>query len=64
MSVIETRRDQMFPVLDQAQIATARRFASGPQHQFAPGERVFEVGALNVPAWLILEGSIAVVRRD
>ena len=28
MSVMETRRDQMYPTLDAAQIETATRFAS------------------------------------
>ena len=36
MSLIETRRHQMFPVLDAAQIETARRFASGAARDFAP----------------------------
>jgi thioredoxin reductase (NADPH) len=45
MSLIDTRRHQMFPVL-------------------APGEPLFEVGELHSPVWLILEGSVAVVRRD
>jgi hypothetical protein len=44
MSVIETRRHQMFPVLDAAQIETARRFASGPPRTFKPGEIMFDVG--------------------
>ena len=44
MSLIETRHHQMFPVFDRAQIETAKRFASGPARNFAPGEVVFEVG--------------------
>ena len=64
MSIIETRRDQIFPVLDAAQIETAKRFASGPKRVFAPGEVVFDVGERNAPAWLVLKGSIDVVRRD
>ncbi len=36
MGVIETRRQQMFPVLDAGQIETAKRFASGPARSFAP----------------------------
>ena len=64
MSIIDTRRDQMFPVLDKAQIETAKRFASGPPRQFAPGEVVFNVSERNVPAWLVLEGGIEVVRRE
>jgi thioredoxin reductase (NADPH) len=64
MSSIERRREQIFPVLDAAQIETAKRFASGPARDFAPGEIVFDVGARNAPAWLVLKGSIDVVRRD
>ena len=32
--------------------------------EFAPREIVFEVGERNAPAWLVLKGSIDVVRRD
>ena len=54
----------MFPVLDVAQIETAKRFASGEARSFAPGEVVFDVGERSAPAWLVLEGSIEVVGRD
>ena len=64
MSLIETRRHQMFPVLDAGQIETAKRFASGPARDFAPGETLFDVGQRDAPAWLVLKGSIDVVRRD
>jgi thioredoxin reductase (NADPH) len=64
MSVVETRRHQMFPVLDVAQIETARRFVSGDERSFAPGEVVYDVGERSVPAWLVLAGTIDVVRRD
>jgi len=47
MSLIETRHHQMFPVFDRAQIETAKRFASGPARNFAPGEVVFEAGERN-----------------
>jgi thioredoxin reductase (NADPH) len=64
MSLSETRHHQMFPVLDPAQIETAKRFASGPARDFSPGEIVFDVGERRVPTWLVLKGSIDVVRRD
>jgi thioredoxin reductase (NADPH) len=64
MTLLETRAYQLFPVLDPAQVGTAKRFASGPAQSFAPGETVFEVGARNIPIWLVLEGSIKVMRRD
>jgi thioredoxin reductase (NADPH) len=64
MSIIDTRREQMFPVLDAAQVETAKRFASGPEQVFAPGDAVFDVSKPNAPAWLVLKGAIEVVRRD
>jgi thioredoxin reductase (NADPH) len=64
MAVIDTRRDQMFPTLSTPQIETARRFASGEPQRFEAGAIVYELGARNVPAWLILEGSITAIRRD
>lgn len=64
MNLVETRHHQMFPVLDIAQIETAKRFASGDAHHFAPGEVIYEVGERQVPAWLVLDGTIEVVRRD
>ena len=64
MALIDTRREQMFPVLTGPQIDTARRFASGDERHFEPGELVFDVGDVNASAWLVLEGSIAVLQRD
>jgi thioredoxin reductase (NADPH) len=64
MSTLSTREYQMFPVLNAVQIATARRFASGPERHFAAGESVYAIGEQGVPAWLVLEGTIDVVRRD
>jgi len=64
MSLLDARHDQMFPTLIARDIAVARRFASGDSRGFAPGEIVFDVGQRDVPAWLILHGTIEVVRRD
>ena len=64
MSTLSTREHQMFPVLNAVQIATAKRFASGPERHFAAGESVYAIGEQGVPAWLVLEGTIDVVRRD
>jgi len=64
MSIIETRHDQMFPTLDAGQVATAKRFASGPIRHFEPGEIVFDIGQRNAPAWLVLKGAIDVTRRN
>ena len=64
MTLIETRGPQMFPVLDAAQIETARRFASGEVRKFAPGELIYEVGSRHTPSWLVIEGAVDVVSRD
>src|SRR5262249_32425875 len=64
MTIIETRGHQLFPVLDGSQIDTAKRFASGPERKFAHGEMVYNAGERDVPTWLVLKGSISVVRRD
>src|ERR1700751_5643261 len=64
MSTASTREHQMFPVLNAVQIATAKRFASGPERHFSPGESVYAIGEESVPAWLVLDGTIDVVRRD
>ncbi|HEX5263761.1 MAG TPA: FAD-dependent oxidoreductase [Phenylobacterium sp.] len=64
MSLIDTRQLQMFPVLDAAQIETAKRFASGPARTFAAGELVYDVGQRDVPAWLLLDGAIELTRHD
>jgi thioredoxin reductase (NADPH) len=64
MSTLNTREHQMFPVLNAVQISTAARFASGPGRHFVAGESVYEIGEQGTPAWLVLEGTIDVVRRD
>lgn len=64
MSLYEERFDQMFPVLDPASIAAAKRFASGGPMIFAPGDQLYDVGTRNVPAWLVLDGALEVMRRD
>ena len=64
MSTIDTREHQMFPVLGAGQAETARRFASGPEVRFSPGETLYAIGDHGAPAWLVLGGSIEVVRRD
>jgi thioredoxin reductase (NADPH) len=64
MSLADARRDQIYPTFDLAQIQVAKRFASGAARSFAPGEVVFEIGGHNVPAWLVLDGSIEITRRD
>ncbi|MDB5713267.1 MAG: thioredoxin reductase [Sphingomonadales bacterium] len=64
MSIADNREHQMFPVLDHDQMESARRFASGPAKNFAPHESVYAIGERGAPSWLVLDGTIEVVRRD
>lgn len=64
MTTADDRDHQRFPVLDREQIKTARRFASGPETHFAPGETVYAIGASDVAAWLVIDGTMEVYRRD
>ncbi len=64
LSMTDTREHQRFPVLTPPQIETARRFASGPERRFAPGETIYAIGDHDAPAWLVLGGTIEVIRRD
>ena len=63
MKVSEARREQIFPTLSAHQIETARRFASDEPRRFAPRDILYDIGARNAPAWLILEGSVDAIRR-
>ena len=64
MSDVGARDHQMFPVLTAEQLETAKRFASGPARVFAAGKQVYAIGDQGVAAWLVLAGTIDVVRRD
>jgi thioredoxin reductase (NADPH) len=64
MSGMANREYQMFPVLDAGQIEIARRFASGPPQKFAADEQIYGIGEQHAPSWLVIEGEIAVYRRD
>ncbi len=64
MSLVESRRDQMLPVLDAGQMETAKRFASGPARTFGQDETIFNVGERHASVWLVLKGEIVIVRRD
>lgn len=64
MTASRDRRHQIFPTLTPSQIGTARRFADCAEASFAPGDMLYEIGAVGAPAWLVLEGAIEVIRRD
>jgi thioredoxin reductase (NADPH) len=61
-SILDTRRDQMFPTLDAAEIERVRRF--GELRAFAPGERLATVGQVGAALSIILSGEVEVTRYD
>src|SRR5579863_10377998 len=64
MSMLDTRRDQIFPVLTTDQIEQARRFASAPARCFSPNEPMFRVGERNMPSFIVVNGKVEVYRHD
>jgi thioredoxin reductase (NADPH) len=64
MSIADTRHDQIFPTLSVPQRQAALRFASGPAVRYPPGTVLFAVGETVTAAFLVLTGSIEIIRRD
>lgn len=58
----ETRRDQMFPKLDEHELA--RMSGYGAVHPFSAGERLVSAGAAVPGMFVILTGSVTIVQRD
>jgi thioredoxin reductase (NADPH) len=61
-SIVDTRRDQMYPTLAPAEIERVRRF--GNMRAFAPGEALARVGVGGVGIAVILSGTVDVSRHD
>jgi thioredoxin reductase (NADPH) len=61
-SIVDTRRDQIFPVLDTDEIERARRF--GDVRRFSTGEALASVGEIGEGLAIILEGQVEVYRYD
>ena len=61
-SLFETRRHQLFPVLDAGQIEAARHFGGTPR-RYAPDEILFASGERGAPSFLILSGAVKITRR-
>jgi thioredoxin reductase (NADPH) len=59
--LIEARRDQMFPLLEPAEIGRLWRF--GELKSYAAGERIVATGKIAPGAFLILSGQVDVVQR-
>jgi thioredoxin reductase (NADPH) len=60
--IIETRRDQMFPVLLPAEIERLRRF--GTLRNFGPGDALAKVGDAGHGLIVILAGKVDIIQRD
>jgi len=61
-SVIDTRHDQMFPVLEAPEIERVRRF--GAVRSFATGEALEKAGEVGTGLSIILEGRIEAFQRN
>src|SRR5580700_11536913 len=59
--LIEARRDQMFPVLEAAEIGRLWRF--GELKSYAAGERIVATGEIAPGAFVILSGQVDVTQR-
>jgi thioredoxin reductase (NADPH) len=61
-SIIDTRREQMFPTLQPSEIERVRRF--GEVHSFGVGEALAKVGEVGRGLSIILAGQVEVARYD
>jgi thioredoxin reductase (NADPH) len=61
-SIIDTRRDQMFPVLDAEDMERVKRF--GQVRAYQSGEAVFKVGQVSPGIVIVLSGKIDVTQHD
>jgi thioredoxin reductase (NADPH) len=60
--IIETRHDQMFPVLEPAEIDRLRRF--GEPRAYGSGERLSTTGEIGPGMLIILAGKVVMTQRD
>src|ERR1700729_1220831 len=60
--LIEARHDQMFPVLEPADIERLARF--GERKTYASGEQIVTTGEIAPGAFIIVEGQIDVSQRE
>jgi thioredoxin reductase (NADPH) len=61
-SIIETRRDQMFPVLEASEIDRIRRY--GSLRTFAVGEYLVKAGEAGHGLTIILSGEVEIAQHD
>ncbi len=61
-SIIDTRRHQMFPILEPAEIERLRRF--GVVRSYAAGEALVRVGEVGQGLTIILAGEVEITQHD
>src|SRR6516162_3418271 len=61
-SILDTRRDQLFPILEPAEIERVRRF--GTVCSYRAGEALAKVGETGPGLTIILAGHVDITRRD
>jgi thioredoxin reductase (NADPH) len=61
-SIMETRRHQMFPVLEPEQVERLRRF--GATQTYQPGERLSTTGEIGPGMFIVLSGEVVIAQRD
>src|ERR1700761_4842352 len=61
-SIITSRNDQMFPVLEPADVQRLRRF--GDVSHFAKDQQIARTGEMTPGFFLVLAGEIAITQRD
>ena len=61
-SIIETRREQAFPVLEKPEMERLCRF--GEKHSYSAGEYLAKTGEIGPGMFLILSGEVVVTQRD
>src|SRR4030081_1886116 len=61
-TTIDPRNQQMFPKLAPAEIDRLRRF--GEVRHYSPGEALFVTGNVAPGMYVLIKGSVRVVRRD
>ncbi len=64
MSIADTRRLQMFPILSDLQRQAALHFASTPLRHYGPHQVLYKTGDAAIPAFLLLSGTVEIIRYD
>ena len=62
MSMIDARREQMFPKLTPGELARLRRF--GEVRRYTAGEQLFKTGDPSPGMFVLITGNVTVSRRD